>query len=118
MMMARLNLLNSLPRFASIAPFLCLIVAQCEWPDMAPPSECGVRNAECGMEDLSSFRIPHSAFRTPSWLCARSQELEFLQNFSIPVVHSTAPVALVEVCGALEGRPRPRRQVQPQVDVP
>src|SRR5215213_8132548 len=34
MMMARLSLLHSLPRRASMAPFLCLIVAQCEWPDM------------------------------------------------------------------------------------
>src|SRR5262249_5882021 len=35
MMMARLNLLHNLPRLASAAPFLCLIVAQCECPDMA-----------------------------------------------------------------------------------
>src|SRR4029079_10096610 len=35
MMIARLSLLHSLPRLASMAPFLCLIVAQCEWPDMA-----------------------------------------------------------------------------------
>ena len=35
MMMARLSLLQSLPRLASMAPFLCLIVAQCECPDMA-----------------------------------------------------------------------------------
>src|SRR2546421_7541918 len=40
MMMARLSLLNSLPRLASIAPFLCLMVAQWECPDMAPPSVC------------------------------------------------------------------------------
>src|SRR5262249_31304762 len=39
MMMARLSLLHSLPRLASIAPFLCLIVAQWEWPDMASPSQ-------------------------------------------------------------------------------
>src|SRR5437899_1616378 len=38
MMMARLSLLQSLPRLASMAPFLCLIVAQWEWPDMVPPS--------------------------------------------------------------------------------
>src|SRR4051794_12312204 len=37
-MMARLSLLHSLPRLASTAPFLCLIVAQWEWPDMASPS--------------------------------------------------------------------------------
>src|SRR5262245_41024593 len=39
MMIARLSLLQSLPRLASMAPFLCLIVAQWEWPDMAPPSD-------------------------------------------------------------------------------
>src|SRR5262249_14680373 len=38
MIIARLSLLHSLPRLASMAPFLCLIVAQCEWPDMASPS--------------------------------------------------------------------------------
>src|ERR1700677_1990034 len=38
MMMARLSLLHSLPRLASMAPFLCLIVAQCECPDMLPPT--------------------------------------------------------------------------------
>jgi hypothetical protein len=31
-------LLQSLPRLASMAPFLCLIVAQWLWPDMASPS--------------------------------------------------------------------------------
>src|SRR5437588_3487906 len=42
MMMARLSLLKSLPRLASIAPFLCLIVAQWEWPDMGSllPARC------------------------------------------------------------------------------
>src|SRR5438034_7155751 len=40
MMMARLSLLKCLPRLASMAPFLCLIVAQWECPDMAPP-QCG-----------------------------------------------------------------------------
>src|SRR5262249_2252020 len=43
MMMARLNLLHSLPRLASMAPFLCLIVAQWEWPDMTSPSRSGAR---------------------------------------------------------------------------
>src|SRR5262245_49168178 len=35
MMMARASLLHSLPRLASMAPFLCLMVAQWECPDMA-----------------------------------------------------------------------------------
>src|SRR5947209_4146819 len=43
MMIARLSLLNSLPRLASTAPFLCLIVAQWEWPDMTAPSRLSVR---------------------------------------------------------------------------
>src|SRR5262245_12228876 len=33
-MMARDSLLHSLPRLASTAPFLCLMVAQWLWPDM------------------------------------------------------------------------------------
>src|SRR5438045_3998155 len=50
MMMARLSLLNSLPRLASIAPFLCLMVAQWECPDMAPPSVCDPdRHGRCAL---------------------------------------------------------------------
>jgi hypothetical protein len=30
---------NTLPRFASAAPFLCLIVCHLEWPDMAELQE-------------------------------------------------------------------------------
>src|SRR3982751_6194463 len=40
MMIARLSLLHSLPRLASMAPFLCLMVAQCECPDMRRPPRC------------------------------------------------------------------------------
>src|SRR5437016_8686592 len=68
MMMARLSLLNSLPRLASMAPFLCLIVAQCEWPDMAPPS----------------------------WLRLRLQELELVFEFLVAVVRLAPPVLLVQ----------------------
>src|SRR5438270_12005234 len=48
MMIARLSLLNSLPRLASMAPFLCLIVAQWECPDMVPPGcqNLGIRNSQ------------------------------------------------------------------------
>src|SRR5690348_15230000 len=48
MMIARLSLLHSLPRLASMAPFLCLIVAQWECPDMVF-SFAGMTRAECGM---------------------------------------------------------------------
>src|SRR5262245_42639653 len=46
MMIARLNLLQSLPRLASMAAFLCLIVAQWEWPDMVSPHVGAARNAQ------------------------------------------------------------------------
>src|SRR5205823_2137726 len=65
MMMARLNLLHSLPRLASMAPFLCLIVAQWECPDMASPllSPSGLR-AACGV--ASSSATPQAAITAPS----------------------------------------------------
>src|SRR5437762_7008635 len=85
MMIARLSLLNSLPRLASMAPFLCLIVAQCEWPDMAPPSLC-----VAGGGRLAPARPSSRSF-------LGFQELELLLQFPVPAVHSTAPVALVEV---------------------
>src|SRR5579875_4232041 len=47
-----------LPRFASSAPFLCLIVAHLEWPDMATSSSQIVRNL-CGEQPE---RIPSAAF--------------------------------------------------------
>src|SRR5262245_47724330 len=74
MMMARLSLLHSLPRLASMAPFLCLIVAQWEWPDMASPS---------AMEVISRFQLtelcanlPHLLFRAPPG--ARLKQLQGL----------------------------------------
>ena len=39
-MMALASLLHSLPRLASTPAFLCLIVAQWEWPDMNFTSLC------------------------------------------------------------------------------
>src|SRR5579863_876661 len=32
-----MSLVNTLPRRASSAPFLCLMVAHLEWPDIVPP---------------------------------------------------------------------------------
>src|SRR3954464_14008655 len=41
----RISLANTFARLASVAPFLCLIVAHLEWPDMRSPhrarSACG-----------------------------------------------------------------------------
>src|SRR5262245_50816810 len=93
MMMARLSLLNSLPRLASMAPFLCLIVAQWEWPDMAPPSV------------LASGR----AFTF--------QELDLLLDLPVAVVQWTAADRVVQlqgfpVMGQGAGRlPQPGRHV-------
>src|SRR6266581_4884685 len=53
MMMARLSLLHSLPRLASMAAFLCLIVAQWEWPDMV--------YLQAGQAIISA----HSVYATP-----------------------------------------------------
>src|SRR3954467_12531323 len=33
----RISLANTFARLASVAPFLCLIVAHLEWPDIGPP---------------------------------------------------------------------------------
>src|SRR5947209_7003338 len=37
-----MNLVNSLPRRASLAAFLCLIELHLEWPDMDPPGIPGL----------------------------------------------------------------------------
>src|SRR5438067_9704079 len=94
MMIARLSLLHSLPRLASTAPFLCLIVAQWEWPDMAPP-----------------LWRPRSASGTYSASMLRVQylELQFLLNLLVAVVGGPAPGFLVQFDrflpgGAVSGR--------------
>src|SRR4051812_8532616 len=53
MMMARASLLHSLPRLASTAPFLCLIVAQWECPDMAVSFVAGRLRLRRGCEAAS-----------------------------------------------------------------
>src|SRR3954470_2122328 len=66
---------NTLPRFASAAPFLCLIVCHLEWPDMAELPE---RQGRRGREILTDagLRAPGSGLRavSGSWemtnLCA------------------------------------------------
>src|ERR1700751_5608430 len=60
MMIARLSLLHSLPRLASMAPFLCLIVAQWECPDMGPPSRLLV-GSPCATARVSSSPRPPSS---------------------------------------------------------
>src|SRR5580704_13850671 len=46
MVISLIRRVNILPRFASSAPFLCLIVAHLEWPDMETSTAC--RQAEIG----------------------------------------------------------------------
>src|ERR1700758_2547094 len=87
MMMARLSLLHILPRFASMAPFLCLIVAQCECPDMAPPQLLVARGG---------------------WPLLPLQELQFPLDFLVAVVRRALADDLVQLDRLLPGVARPR----------
>src|ERR1041384_7648450 len=89
MMMARLSLLHNLPRLASIAPFLCLMVAQWEWPDMASPSR----------------------------LQLRDQKFELLLQVVVSGFHFSTVIAFVVVQGALPGGAGAGRQVQAKVHI-
>src|SRR5688572_20952835 len=44
------SLANILPRLASIAAFLCLVVAHLEWPDIPPPFDSAVPDLRLGDE--------------------------------------------------------------------
>src|SRR5437762_755643 len=77
MMIARLSLLHSLPRLASMAPFLCLIVAQCEWPDMAPPSSRCV--VVCVRDRLPLFHHPDLFLDLPEALGLRPARPRLVQ---------------------------------------
>src|SRR6516225_10058945 len=87
MMMARLSLLHSLPRLASMAPFLCLIVAQWEWPDMASPSQMRVlsepRTQRSGVSGCLHGRLLRCA------ACA-AQILEFFLDLPITFIRPAA----------------------------
>src|ERR1700741_3939379 len=90
MMMARLSLLNSLPRLASMAPFLCLIVAQCECPDMAPPSNderSTMKDERKQQRQFLPFIIHRSSFVISSY--RRVQELELAFQVLVPGIHFT-----------------------------
>src|SRR5438046_9956662 len=93
MMMARLSLLHSLPRLASTAPFLCLIVAQCEWPDMASPPR---------KEGFTFRETPSTPHPSP----ARGGLLELVSRLLEPQFFLDLLVMLVG--------PAPPRLVQPQ----
>src|SRR5207253_10052305 len=87
MMMARLSLLQSLPRLASTAPFLCLIVAQCECPDMADSS--GVVVVSGGVvsgRDVHNSPLNKSPL-TQLWLGI--QRLQLAAHFMVSLLHFT-----------------------------
>src|SRR5262245_57902066 len=62
-MMARDSFDHSLPRLASVAPFLCLIVAQWLWPDMMAP--CSVVNRSLLTDRLAPNGLSPSGVAQP-----------------------------------------------------
>src|SRR5215217_3602600 len=57
-----------LPRFASAAPFLCLMVCHLEWPDMQKtPGKSEENDVKCYHNRLSApgFRLPGFCLTTP-----------------------------------------------------
>src|SRR5262245_61965365 len=104
MMIARLSLLNSLPRLASMAPFLCLIVAQWECPDMAPSLNRSRQQA------VSSRQVTRTRLRTADCplptadfilavLRLRFQKLELLLDFREAIIDGPAPAGIVQIDG-------------------
>src|SRR5260370_27076262 len=83
MMMARLSLLKCLPRLASMATFLCLIVVQWECPDMAPP-QCG----RLGARSLLTGRRLGGVFATH---CVASRQ-------KVGCEDSTHPTSYIKPC--------------------
>src|SRR5262245_48206455 len=100
MMIARLSLLHSLPRLASMAPFLCLMVAQCECPDMGVSSVAATPAA--GRRAVRSLGF---------------QESQFLLQVAVALVRAPPLLLLVQAQRPLPGVAGPGRQFQPVVDV-
>src|SRR5438132_199067 len=108
MMIARLSLLHSLPRLASMAPFLCLMVAQWEWPDMVSPSRMRVsartrqREGEAPAEPLagrSSRRaglIPDQARREPRPPNSRFHLPQFGFQFPVMLILASPALAFIQ----------------------
>src|SRR5262249_7401568 len=91
MMIARLSLLHSLPRFASMAPFLCLIVAQWDWPDIGCSSVSSSRSGRRHATQLL-LDLPGPAVRLAAGpLLVQRQRLlprlGRLLGLLLPVVH-------------------------------
>src|SRR5665213_401797 len=101
MMIARLSLLQCTPRLASTAPFLCLIVAQWEWPDMASPSQSRAPLVQIGA-------------RTKMWL--GFQKSKFLLNLGQSVV-GPAPRRLIQAHRFSPGLSRLCRHFGAEIDV-
>src|SRR5262245_30954575 len=63
--MARLSLLHNLPRLASTAAFLCLIVAQCECPDMVCSPEAAQSRWSARLPPSFEIRLKALRFTLP-----------------------------------------------------
>src|SRR6266571_3597518 len=93
---------KSLPRLASMAAFLCLVVAHFEWPDIAPPllSLClahqlheaamhaqvtGELRVEGGREQIALPNRDNPTFRNGSLRCAHRYPAEHLDGGTDPL---------------------------------
>src|SRR5215212_9378421 len=74
--MARASFVNSCPRFASVAFFLCLIEAHLEWPDTGP--ECRRRGGN-GSRDAPAPSLGQQA----AWARTAAQRLSFFPRLSV-----------------------------------
>src|SRR5690242_8335385 len=59
MVISLMRRVNILPRLASSAPFLCLIVAHFEWPDMETSAMSEIRRPGVGLWGLPPLRVYH-----------------------------------------------------------
>src|SRR5262249_42247230 len=124
MMIARLSLLHSLPRLASIAPFLCLMVAQWEWPDWvallarlwAPPLRAG-GGREPPEKAPRGAHAPRSPASALSMVCGRLQLLQLLLDVLGTAVGLGTNAVLVQFQGLAPGVGSAAIVLQTEVDV-
>ena len=94
----RISLAKSLARLASVAPFLCLIVAHLEWPDMRSPRRVVVGRRMRRRLDVRRCRAAEEQLVEP----AVAGELGMERRRPAPGPGGTAP-------GGRRPRPAPRR---------
>src|SRR5207302_5407900 len=92
MMIARLSLLHSLPRLASMAPFLCLMVAQWEWPDMTSPFSDRLTRCVLGLH------LPEFLFQFPIMIVLAAPALALVKADRLaPRLGGPGPLGQAEV---------------------